>query len=305
VGRIVSGIYTLFNLITIYLVGKKLFNQKVALISLFFLVCSPAVRFFLYGRQVLGEIPAFGFFLAGWLMWVRASFERNFWMAIISGIFFGAAIVTKNQYMMIAGATLVIMTLMDLFKDRLGVYKYTFLTGFVALTCVAGWYVWQIIYFGKETFLENADKLSQLAQVTMGLKLGTALGGIRSIFGSDTGNYYLYWGFFALLYFIPWILKKDIQSHHFTFLYLFTLLWLGYYIFGTLSWQRYAIPAMGLTVVFISKLFYDLSIAFFSTFQDLKLDIIETFKFKKTLNLKSILAWDRFTFFCLMVRLSG
>ena len=257
-GRIISGIYLLCTLMLFYLTAHLLFGRKSALFSVVLLLASPAVGFLMYGRPVLGEGSALGFFLASWVVWSTGVRKQKNWLYILSGLLLGATIVTKSQYLLIGFASVGIMILLDLVHYRLGGYKGLLVVGFVAAGCVAAWYGWQVHYYGAQLFRENSSKLGSLAGVTMGLNLRSSINALRFLFGSGSGYTYIFWGFPALIY--SFILASRRQRESFTLAYLviFVSLWLSYFVFVIIPWSRYIFPAAAILAIFVGKLFVDL-----------------------------------------------
>ena len=169
-GRVVAAVYLIVALLLFYIIGFQLFNKYAALISIFFLLSSPGAGILLFGREVLGDIPALACFLGGWLIWSKGVITQKSWFHLISGLLFGAAMVTKSQYILMGFGSIFLIVLLDLFYYKQGVYKYLIIIGIISFTCVAGWWIWQAAYFGLDTFKENLDKLSALAKSTTGLK---------------------------------------------------------------------------------------------------------------------------------------
>lgn len=260
-GRIIAGIYLAFAVVLFFLVGRRLFGTRVGLIATFFLLASPGVRLLMYGRQVLGEVPALAFFLAGWLALDSGIASRKHALAALSGLLFGLAIITKSQYLVSITGAFGVLFLMDCFYCRQKTYPLIILAAGIALGCEAGWLAWQRIYYGPVVFADNMAKLAELASVTTGFHLSTALGGVRALLGTDTNHFYFYWGLPALIYIAISCAHKDARSQTKAFLLFFSLIWLAYFILWTIPWPRYLMPTMVISLLFIGKLFDDLAVA--------------------------------------------
>ena len=258
-GRIIAGAYLLFTLVMFYLASQALFGRRSALVAVVLLLASPAVGLLMYGRPVLGEAPAFGFFMASWLAWQNGVLHKGrWWLYILSGLLLGGAIITKNQYLLIGLGSLGILALLDLAYYRLGEFKGVVLVGLVAASCVIIWYGWQIHYFGDEIFSENVSKLNALAGITMGFNLRSSVDALRFLFGTGSGYLYVFWGLPALLYAAIRSVRRDHQSFSMVYLVIFTSLWLFYFVFLIIPWSRYIFPAAAVLAIFVSKLFVDL-----------------------------------------------
>ncbi len=97
--RLPFFLYTLGAFACLYLLARKLYTQKVALasvLSLIFLIPHPAINPLLNGRQVLGDVPAAFFLLAGYLAFL-AALERSPWFVLPAAITWGLALAAKAQ----------------------------------------------------------------------------------------------------------------------------------------------------------------------------------------------------------------
>ena len=257
-GRFIAAIYTLIALFFFYLIGKFLFDSWTAIISIFFLLSAPAVRFLIYGREVLGEVPALAIFLGGWLSLAWGLKKQKVGYRLLAGLLFGATIITKSQYLIILTASLGLMIILDITYYRQSAWKSLAAILVIAGMCVVFWHAWQVHYFGRQEYQTNLENLRQLASGTLGLHSQTIISGIRSILGSDSGHFYLFWGFPALGYVIYQAIERNQKGLLYASLAIFTTLWLLYFVFWIVPWHHYALPAMTLLALFIGHLFTDL-----------------------------------------------
>jgi 4-amino-4-deoxy-L-arabinose transferase-like glycosyltransferase len=265
--RIVAAGYALLTLVVFYCCGLELFGWQSALVSTLLLLASPTAGFLLFGRQVLGEVPALGFFLAGWLAWARGMRTKRAWLYPIAGLLMGAAMVTKTQYVLIGLGTLALLVILDLFYYRQGNLGNLIVVGLTASACVAAWLSWQIMYFGIDVFQENAGKLGQLANSTTGFHLRSTVEALQVLLGSSA-PIYNFWALPALLYLGLLSARRDRKSFALAFLLIFSCLWLSYFTFWIIPWQRYALAAVAIVALFVGKLYSDLATAFFSSWED-------------------------------------
>jgi len=268
-GRIVSATYALITLWVFFFAAYYLFSKRIALLAVAFMLGSSAAGYLLNGRQVLGEAPAIGFFLAGWLAWAFGVNKNKKRLYILAGLFFGLAMITKSQYMILGMATMGLLVLLDFFYYRQKIYGWLILIGTIAVACVAAWYIWQINYFGMDVFRENATKMGVLAKSTVGLNLHSVIEAVRFLLGSGSGHFYFFWSWPALFYVAFLSFKRDKQGLVLSFLSLFTILWILYFSLWIIPWFRYFFPAGVLTSIFVSKLFFDLADGLKATGQEL------------------------------------
>lgn len=261
-GRIVAAIYTLFALAVFYGMGRELFGHRVALLTVVLLLGSQAAGFLRYGRQVLGEIPALGLFIAGWWAWSRGAITRRSWLYPIAGLLIGAAMITKSQYVVLGFGALGLAAILDLIYYRQGNFKSLIVLGVVAGGCVALWLGWQLTYFGRDTFQDNIAKLRLLAESTTGFDPRLTAEAVKFLMGSESDHFYHLWGFPALVYAGMLSFRRNRQGSTLAFLVIFTILWLAYYLFWITPWKHYVAAATGISALFVSKLWYDLTSGF-------------------------------------------
>ena len=161
-GRWVMALYALITLVLLYQTGRALFNRRVAIIAVILVLGSQAVGYFIYGRPIFNEAPALGFFLAGWLVWNQAIRRNRSLLAVLAGLLFGLAMVTKAYYVFVVSGTIVLLALMDWVFYHQHRFKYLLLLGGAALACYGIWTGWQWLYFGAAVFAENLANLRQL-----------------------------------------------------------------------------------------------------------------------------------------------
>jgi 4-amino-4-deoxy-L-arabinose transferase-like glycosyltransferase len=257
-GRVVAGALALLTLVVFFGCGLKMFGRRAALLSVVFLLTSPAAGFLMYGRPAIGEIPALGFLLAGWYVWSAGVQSNRRWLYLVAGLLVGAAMVTKSQYVIIGFGALALLALLELVYYRQGRIGGIVVLGVVAGACVAAWWLWQIAYFGMATFQANAAKMATLAHITMGLYLHDIVYQVETLFSSSLGFFYYFWGFLALAYGAALCLPRKRDSLILAFPWLFAAVYLGYFTFLTAPRSRGVFPAAAIVAFFVAKLCVDL-----------------------------------------------
>lgn len=256
-GRIVMALFTLATLAALYTVSLRLFDRATALLTVALLLGSPTARFLWFGRQVLGEVPALGFFLAGWLAWRQGACSGRRWAYIVAGLLFGAAMVTKSSYILIGFSTLALLALAEVFYYRQGRLGEIVLIGLAATVCLVAWWGWQYLYFGAETFRQNAEEMSRLGSSTTGFDAHLIFASVKFLMGADAGYFYFFWGIPALLYAGLRSLRRERDGFLLAALVIFTLLWLGYYLWSV-PWLSYLFVPGTVASLFVAKLGRDL-----------------------------------------------
>ncbi len=268
-GRLVMALYAVITLILFYFCAQTLFNRRVAIISVILVIGSQAVGYFMFGRPVLGEVPALGFFLGGWLVWNQAIRRNKMWLTILSGLLFGLAMVTKSYYLIMVTGTIVLLVILDRFFYRQRRFKQLFVLGVTAIACYGLWLGWQRLYFGADVFGANLQKLSQMASASSGLNRQWIGDAVKLLVGPGASYLYFFWGFISLVYVLLLGLRRTRDAFLLAFMWLFTVLWLAYFIFWILPIPRYLLPAAALTALFVAKLVYDLAKGFVATSREL------------------------------------
>jgi 4-amino-4-deoxy-L-arabinose transferase-like glycosyltransferase len=256
--RLVMAVYLLLTLAVFFQVGREMFETGVALLAVALLLGSQSAQYLFYGRQVLGEVPALGFLLGGWLAWSRGMRTGQHWLYPIAGLLIGAAIVTKSQYLIIGFGTLTVLSVLELLYFRQGHFKTLVVVALVTLACVGAWSVCQMLYFGVDTFLENAAKMRQLAASTAGFDRHTTLEALKFILGPGSGYFYYFWGFTALIYIGVLSIRRTRDGLVLAFLLIASVLGLSYFLFWAIPWTGYVVLPAALAALFVSRLWHDI-----------------------------------------------
>ncbi len=251
--RLVMVAYLLLTFILAYRLTRHLYGSMVALMAGFLLLTSRGVNILEYGRQVLGEVPALFFWLAGVLLWFRPEMKLR---RIASGILFGLAMITKNQIALIIPPTLVVVWALDaLYYRRLRHADFA-LPLVIALSIYAVWMGVLLIFLGDGNLATNLALLRQASGGSLFVFMPErALSSLKFLLGLD-----VFYGFLvpALLYAAGLSLRRDLEGLKNALLVVFVALALGWYAFGSIGWERYAFPGLAVASLFVAKLFYDL-----------------------------------------------
>ena len=238
-GRLVMAFYLIMTVFVFYKLASKLFNSSTAFFSSITLLSSKAASLLHYGRQALGEVPALGLFLCGCWIWsnsVAAKKGLRFKDAVFVGLLFGLAIITKSQYLIFCIAALGAIAILDILYFRQGYFKWVLLVSLTVLLSILLWWLWQLNYFGLQTFQENIEKLGELARNTSGFDLQTSKESIRFIIGNDSGYFTYFWGFAALVYGILVSLGRSQRNLIIPFLTLVMIFCVSYFIAWSIPW---------------------------------------------------------------------
>jgi hypothetical protein len=258
-GRVVVALYSLLTLVAFYALASKLFGDRTALLAVALLLGSHAAQFLHLGRQVLGEVPALGFFLGGCLVYSLSMEARRgrFWLCLIAGLLVGAAIVTKSSYTMMGLGSFALLIILDLIYYRQGQAKYSLVVVLAASACAAMWSGWQLAYYGADTFFENVAKYRQLAAYSTGFHLSTSIAAFKSIFGPTADYFFFFLGCPALIYAALLSLRRSQEGFRLALLTIFGAMELAFYLFWSVPGFHLLVPA-AVSAIFVAKFCRDL-----------------------------------------------
>jgi 4-amino-4-deoxy-L-arabinose transferase-like glycosyltransferase len=260
--RLVMVGYLLLCTATFYALAHYLGRWKVATVGTLLFVSSPAVNLLRWGRQVLGEVPAALFFLVGTLLWLRTleaeRKRRRRIRLILAGAFLGLAMLTKNQFLLLLPAWFLLWVV-----DRL-YYRETNHSDFVlpvlsAVACVAAWWVGQrlLLPAGEHLAAQNVQEWSgALSRGILTLSPRRMLGAIKFLTSQDTSYA---WVLPACLYAGILSLRRSKEGLRWALLLLVVVVWLGWFVFLSVGWPRYAFLPLAVAGIFVAQVFHDLT----------------------------------------------
>jgi 4-amino-4-deoxy-L-arabinose transferase-like glycosyltransferase len=256
-GRLVMAAWMILTIMAFFSLGRELFGIRTAILAVLLLFSIPSGMLML-GRQAIGEVPALGLMLLGYLMWLRAIRINTYRYYAAAGLLFGLAAVTKGQFIPMILGMLGICAVLNLWFYKRSVIPIL-LMGCVVSACIAGWIGWQIFYFGLPTFQENSAKMSDLASVTIGLNKNNTVIALKYLFGADSRHFFYFIGIPSVLYAIShcYLNTKRNDAIIITSLVIFMLLCLGYYVFWIIPVPVYFFAPASVASIFAAKLLND------------------------------------------------
>lgn len=105
--RWVTTVYALLALALGFSLVRAIGDRWTAWLSLALWLASPGLNFLGWGRQVLGEVPAWAFLVAGFVLLHTSLRSGRLLWAVVGGICLGLAILTKNQFVIVVPAFLI------------------------------------------------------------------------------------------------------------------------------------------------------------------------------------------------------
>jgi len=208
-----------------------------------------------YGRQVLGEVPGLAWLGVGLLAYTSAVLHpdhrrRN---ALLAGIGFGLALITKNQFALVVAPSLLLLAFLDWRFFRVGDWWLRLAPPIIAGSMFAGWMLIMLVFLGPADFSANLAKTRQAA------------GGAIFVFAIDASArairylVQVYGGLLipALLYSLWRCRQRNARAFAELVPTLLAVLWLSWYLVS-LGWPRYAFPAVALGAPAVARMIGDL-----------------------------------------------
>ena len=290
--RLVMVIFLAISILTFYQLARQLGSRRFAWVATALLFTSENVALIEYGRQVLGEVPALCFLLLGLLIWHRLfgvslrptaanpnALQRiapySLWVV---GLCFGLAAITKQQFFLVLLPTLIIAWFTNLVFFRAQSHRLFIVPAAITLASYLIWQVWTVLYLGPSNAREN---LNLLREVTAGAALvfspNAMLRATKDLLSERTyAHLLLPTLLYAGLLFFNNLRRtsssispstssnnKSPQSIQFWFaLITFIAINLGWYIFASIAWVRYAFPALVISALFVARFLNDLTDGF-------------------------------------------
>ncbi len=254
--RIVMVLYMLAATLAFFNLARFFGGGRTASVATALLVSSRAVTFVAYGRQVLGEVPAFLYLCLGLLVWFHSWRERRLRDEILAGVLFGLAIVTKYQLLIMLVPTMGLCWLADVAYYRALRLRAFFVPLAVACGCFGIWQVCLIVYLGPATASENYALLREAtAGAAAAFSPRLMARSARELLSLKT---YFGWLIPALIYGCVLASERSIRGLRWAVLLALATTNFGWYVLASVSWIRYAFVGLAITSVFVSVLFDDL-----------------------------------------------
>jgi hypothetical protein len=250
--RLVAVVFTIAALVSLYLLACRFYNRSIAigtLAVLIFMCGHVDINPLIAGRQVLGEIPALFFLLAGYLTFLQAE-NRPVVAVPLAAVFWSLALFTKVQVQPFWAASLVLPLLLVIFRRRWGLAGLiaSGLVGSVAL------FLWFQHYFSENVTSSPVSGLTRVIALAFSKHARLAVLDETLQFGLPT-LFGLCWGFWILLR-SGYKLESHVNAVRFSFLTL-TLSWFAWYEFLSLGWPRYFLPPAFLGSMFVAAMLHD------------------------------------------------
>lgn len=263
-GRLPGAIIMLAAIIILGLLTDRLYNRRVAWITLVLLMLMPVnekLHPILIGRQVLGEAPMLFYLLMGYTMLLLALDKHPLWL-VAATLFWGIALRTKAQALPFWLVSLLLPIVLALYK-RWWRQVAILLTGLFGAWLVArgvdavqGW-----VLAGKtvpQIALEGYYGMSALVPV-LHIRIWALVSAIAFGLAVISGLAYAGWQLLRNL-------RLDLEDKNADILrqtlWALAASWLGWYILLSMYWPRYLFPALFIGNMFAAALIHDLTASF-------------------------------------------
>lgn len=245
-----------------YLAARRAYGPTVAVVALYLFLFrledDPFTSTFYLGRQVLGEVPALGFLLAGGLLWFRAleapARRRGGWL-VGAGLLWGLAAITKLQFILLILPTLLATGLIAQLYWRERTLGPAVMAVGVCLGSLALWYGVLRCIMGAENFAVLLRDLASASSPQVRVSSWVAVvRGAKFLLRST----FLVVGVPGLLYALGVGIRRERPNVPALFLFCFVGVALGWYLLASVGWARYAYPFLAVGNLFIARLLVDL-----------------------------------------------
>ena len=189
--------------------------------------------------------------------WFSKWEKASFWRLVLAGLMLGLATVTKNQYLLLLAPTLLGAWILNLIYYRKTPQRVFLIPGIVTALCFGIWQVYMVLYLGPSTASEN---LALLRDATAGAALVFSPDLMRRAV-SELISFNVFMSLLApvLVYGFLLVLPRKKRNQKWSVVYLFIVVNLIWYVFASISWIRYAFPALAFSSLFVANFFSDLT----------------------------------------------
>jgi len=267
--RLVMVLYLAAALALMFLLARRLLGARAAWVVAALLLTSPAIDMVDYGRQVLGETPGLAFMAAGFLLWFARWRRARWWELTLVGVLLGLSVVTKYQYLLVLGATLLLAWGMNLLWFKRSQWLFL-IPGIVTAAIFGVWQLFTLVYLGPATIGEN---LAALREFTAGAAAVFSQELMQRSLGELFSAKSFLWMLFPALGYSAWWLLRSRQPtqsdvaaedrrHQLAILYALVVINLLWYVVASVSWLRYAFVGLAFATFFVALTFANLTANF-------------------------------------------
>ncbi|NWG17295.1 MAG: glycosyltransferase family 39 protein [Chloroflexi bacterium] len=252
--RLTIAITAVLALIALYALTCRLYGALPAYLAALFILVLPGdstANYIMMSRQVLGEIPALLCIALGLHLLLNDRARSRSYLAV--GLLFGLAITIKSQVLLILVATLGLWTVYSLLRCPQEGRRWLLVAGAMGA------------FYGLDLMWRSQMAGPQWAEHVETLRQGTLIHLIPFRALRNLGEFNALWrlGLTGLAVGgALWVQRRapasaptgDGARRVQGFLLLFAVLWVGWYAFVSIGWQRYSFVGMVFVMVFLAFL---------------------------------------------------
>lgn len=245
--RLVMVAYLLIAVWLMYRLGALLGGPALGWLAALLLVSVRGIGLLEYGRQVLGEVPALAFLLAGLTVWFAEWERARPTHLLAAGALMGLAVVTKAQFLILIGPALAVGWALNAVYDRNRPHTLYILPGLMVGGLYALWQAALVAFLGPGDPAENWTQLraatASAATVFRPDLMARALG---EVFDPDVFLWLLPVPALAL----AWGARaRTPQAQKWRMILMMMAVNLAWYVFASVGWPRYAFGALALAAL--------------------------------------------------------
>lgn len=253
--RLVMVAYLFAAVFAYHRLARRLGDERFAAVATALFVSSQAVSLFYYGRQVLGEVPALAFVLAGLAVWFGAWRSESPGRLLLAGLLLGLGMVTKLQYALALAPAFAVAWLANLAYDRTARQRVFLLPAFVAAATVLTWAA--VIVFALPSIPSRGTLDSARHLTSSAIFLFSADCMRRAIHELFRPRVFLGLVAPAFAYAIVCWFRRGEGERQWGVVSAIMLSNLVWFAFASIGWPRYAFLGLSLAALWVARLVAD------------------------------------------------
>lgn len=165
--RLIAALFMVLCGVLLFLTARRFGGTLGGAIALGLTLTIPREGFIYFGRMAMGNVPALVYFFAGALMWMRAGARDSGRAALVAGLCFGAAAVTKAQWSVVLLPALLVVWLVNRFVLDRRHQRDVVAAGVGIVTVLAAWYAARFLLQGAQGFADDLTGVHASARWTV------------------------------------------------------------------------------------------------------------------------------------------
>jgi 4-amino-4-deoxy-L-arabinose transferase-like glycosyltransferase len=256
--RVVSGLYIVGTLILFYLAAHHLFGRRAATLAAMLMLVAPGFLLSSWhegGRIVVGEVPAMFYFMAGLLLFWRWMESPRIWRSATIGLLWGLSFITKNQFPMIIVPTLGMFAIAGRYYYRLIRIRDIWIPLAVAGAVMITWFMCQILFVGHDNIMANLERIRAASDINYLVLNGSIM--LKSLRFLVSLDVFYGWAIPGIAFGLLMSTRRSATAFKIGMVTSLIVVWLGWFVVGSIGYTRYANPPLQLSVLLLAKMFVD------------------------------------------------